>query len=289
MSVDLKLVKELRDRTSLGMNDCRKSLEEANGDIEAAIDLLKKWGDLKGKERANKLATEGKVAICANNSATQGIIYEVNCQTDFVANSDEFFNLIHSFSKLGGFATDKFEEKRKELVAKTGENIVLRRKEQYTVGRNSALCWYVHPGDKLAVLLEVNAPVLTRAAMDFGDEAAMQIAAMAPLVVHKDHIPADMLVRQRKIFEAQLAEEKKPAASWMKIIEGKFIKWRKDIVLLEQESIKDNKKTIEQMRQEAGNDVSIVRFTRYALGEGLEKKSEDLAAEVEKMVSGKNG
>lgn len=285
MAVDLKLVKELRDRTNIGMNDCRKALEESNGDIEVAIDLLKKWGELKGKEKANKIATEGKVGICANNSATQGIIFEVNCQTDFVANSPAFDILMQSFSKLGGFSTDLFEEKRKELVAQTGENIVLRRMEKFVVDRNSALCWYVHPGSKIAVMLEITSPALTRQILDFGDECAMQIAAMSPTVISKDDIPAEVLVRQRKIFEAQLQEENKPQAAWQKIIEGKFIKWRKDIVLLEQESIRDSKKTIEQMRQDSGKDVKIVRFVRFALGEGLEKKQEDLAAEVEKMVN----
>lgn len=288
MSVDLKLVKELRDRTSLGMNDCKKALTESNGDIEAAIDLLKKWGELKGKERATKLATEGKIGIYANNSASFAGIYEVNCQTDFVANSPAFENLLNYLgNKMNGFSLDEFEEKRKELVAKTGENIVLRRKEDFNVSRNSALRWYVHPGSKLGVLVEVSAPLLTRGAMEFADEVALQIAAMAPLVVSKDDLPADMLVRQRRIFESQLEEEKKPQIAWPKIIEGKFIKWRKDIVLLEQESIKDNKKTIEQLRQEAGKDVKIVRFVRYALGEGLEKKQEDLAAEVEKMIAPK--
>lgn len=285
MSVDLKLVKELRDRTNLGMNDCKKALEESNSNIEAAIDLLKKWGELKGKERASKVATEGKVGGFANNGASVVGIFEVNCQTDFVSNSPAFCELMDPFDKMNGFNEDKFEAKRKELSAQTGENIVLRRKEVWTTSHNSAIRWYHHPGDKLEVLVEVSAPIMTLAAMDFADECAMQVAAMAPLVVSKDDIPADMLVRQRRIFEAQLEEEKKPAASWQKIIEGKFIKWRKDIVLLEQESIKDSKKTIEQMRQEAGKDVQILRFVRYALGEGLERKQEDLANEVEKLIN----
>lgn len=286
MSVDLKLVKQLRDRTNLGMNDCKKALEKSNCDIEVAIDLLKKWGDLKGKERANKVATEGKVGIYANNGASVAGIFEVNCQTDFCSNSQEFFDLTHSFSKMDGFSMDNFEEKRKELAAKTGENIVLRRHEQFTPStRSSSIRWYVHPGDKLAVLVEVYAPLMTEAAINFADECAMQIAAMSPSVVSKDDIPGEMLVRQRRIFESQLEEEKKPAASWQKIIEGKFIKWRKDIVLLEQESIKDSKKTIEQMRVEAGKDVKILRFVRYALGEGMEQKKEDFAAEVEKMIA----
>src|SRR5271170_5173346 len=171
MSVDLKLVKELRDRTNLGMNDCKKALEESNGNIETAIDLLKKWGELKGKERATKLATEGKIGMYANNGASVVGIFEVNCQTDFVANSPPFDKLMDSFSKMNGFSDEEFELRRKELVAQTGENIVLRRKEHWTVSRNSAIRWYVHPGDKLAVIIEVSeTPTLTQTAIDFAEE-----------------------------------------------------------------------------------------------------------------------
>ena len=271
---------ELRERTCLSLKDCDKALKQA-GNIEDAILLLKQWGELKGKEKAHKIPTEGIIKIISNIKHNIVSIFEINTETDFLSRSKEFNELV---SLLNDF--DKFELRRKELVAQTGENIVLRRKEQWTPSRHSAIRWYVHPGDKLAVLIEVACEsALTESAVDFADECAMQIAAMAPTVVSKDDIPADVLVRQRRIFEAQLEEEKKPAASWQKIIEGKFIKWRKDIVLLEQESIKDSKKTIEQMRQEAGKDVQILRFARYSLGEGLEKKQEDLAVEVEKLMT----
>jgi elongation factor Ts len=286
--VDLKVVKELRDRTNLGMNDCKKALEQANGDIEAAIDLLKKWGELKGKEKANSVATEGLISIFGNNSATVMEIVEINCQTDFVAKSPEFFDLVHSFSKMDAFSEVNFEKKRHELIAKTGENIVLCRKDKFVVADGCQLRWYNHPGDRLAVLLEVYASQFNKEVLDFADDCAMQIAAMSPLVVSKEQIPADMLVRQRKIFESQLAEEKKPEKSWPKIIEGKFNKWRKEIVLLEQDSIKDPKQTIDMMRQEIDKHISgqvqITRFVRYALGEGQEKKQENLAEEVEKLI-----
>lgn len=288
MSVDLKTVKELRDRTNLGMNDCKKALTEANGDIEAAIDLLKKWGDLKGKEKASRIATEGRIGIYSNNSSSLVGIFEVNCQTDFVAKSDEFKNLMFSFSKMDSFSDITFEQARKELVAKTGENIVMRRKDIFTVGKNCILRWYMHPGDRLGVLLEVQSSNLSLDVVDFADECAMQVAAMSPAFVSKESIPADDLVRQRRIFEAQLKEEGKPEQAWQKIIEGKFLKWRKEVVLLEQESIKDSKKTIEDMRQELikkiGADVKITRFVRYSLGEGIEKKQEDLGEEVAKLI-----
>jgi elongation factor Ts len=290
--VDLKVVKELRDRTNLGMNDCKKALEQANGNIEAAIDLLKKWGELKGKEKANVVATEGRVALFANNAATVAGLIEVNCQTDFVAKSPEFFDLVNSFSKMDGFSETEFEKKRHNLIAKTGENIVLRRRDTFTVADGCKLHWYMHPGDRLAVLMEVygwpNTSHFGKEVLTFADDCAMQIAAMAPLVVTKDQIPGDMLIRQRKIFEAQLAEEKKPEQAWPKIIEGKFNKWRKEIVLLEQDSIKDPKQTIDMIRQgidkHIGGQVQITRFLRYALGEGQEKKQENLAEEVEKLI-----
>lgn len=290
MAVDAKLVKQLRDRTNLGMNDCKKALEESNGDMEAAIDLLKKWGELKGAEKASRVATEGRIGLFSNNSATSVSMIEVNCQTDFVANSSEFRSLLMSSSLASGklFAEDEFEQKRKELVAKTGENIVLRRQVLYNRNPNSHITWYLHPGDKLGVILEVCCSKITDDVLSFADDCAMQVAAMSPVFVKKDEIDANTLVRQRRIFEAQLREEKKPEAAWQKIIEGKFGKWRKDIVLLEQESIKDPKKSVDDLRQELvkklGVELSITRFVRYALGEGLEKKQDDLAEEVSKLI-----
>jgi elongation factor Ts len=290
--VDINLIKELRDRTSIGMSDCKKALEQSGGDIEAAIDLLKTWGELKGKEKSNKIATEGKIGIFGNNSGSVVGIFEVNCQTDFVANSCEFLDLMSSLDKMSGFSEETFEKKRQELVAKTGENIVLRRKEIYECARNSSIRWYQHQGNRLGVLLEVYADRLTDEVVDFADECAMQVAAMSPLVVSKDDIPGEMLVRQRSIFEAQLTEENKPKQAWQKIIEGKFAKWRKDVVLLEQESIKIQGQTIDQLRvdleKRMSTKININRFVRYELGQGLEKKQENLADEVAKLTGIKN-
>jgi elongation factor Ts len=295
-SVDIKLIKELRDRTSLSMGDCKKALEESGGDIEISIDLLKKWGVLKGKEKEHKIATEGMITTFANNSATTVGIVEVNCQTDFVSKSEDFKNLVGLLcNKMTGFSTEKFESAKIELIAKTGENIVLRRRDIFHSSPTefSYRTWYNHPGSKLAVILEATASNQeifgSQEFRDFTDDCAMQVAAMAPIVVGKDDIPVDMIERQRAIFEAQLTEEKKPSAAWPKIIEGKFGKWRKDIVLLEQESIKEAKKSIEQIREELskkfGGEIKINRFVRYALGEGIEKKQENLAEEVEKLIA----
>lgn len=307
MSVDLKLVKELRDRTGLGMNDCKRALQESDNNIEGAIDLLKTWGELKGKERANREATEGKIGMFSNKHASFVGMFEINCQTDFVANSKGFADVMYAFSKINTFAGDKAEVVRKDLmekrgenlafagdefsikladlVATTGENISLRRVVIYKPNsENSHITFYMHAGERLGTLIEISAPEMTENVVDFANECAMQIAAMSPLVVSKEELPEDVIARQKSIFEAQLTESGKPVASWGKIIEGKFSKWRKDVVLLEQESIKDSKKTIDQLRQEAGKDVKIVRFVRFALGEGMEKKKENLAEEVAKLT-----
>lgn len=307
-TVNVQLVKELRDRTSLSMGDCKKALEQSNSDIEVAIDLLKKWGELKGKEKAGRVATEGKVWMFSNNSRSTVGMFEVNCQTDFVAKSPEFYDLLSSFSKMNGFSDAEFEIKRKELIAKTGENIVLRRKVIYNCSGDSIIRWYNHQGDRLSAIIEVSSPAFATERVDFDvnsvenkrlnlcyneidnftNECAMQIAAMSPLVVSKDDIPADMIERQRAIFEAQLAEDKKPSAAWPKIIDGKFNKWRKDIVLLEQEYVKEAGKSIGQIKDELakklGTEITINRFTRYALGEGLVANKSDLADEVNKLI-----
>src|ERR1700722_20146061 len=304
-TVDVKLIKQLRDRTSLSMNDCKKALVESDGDIEVAIDLLKTWGDLKGKEKEARVATEGKVWTFSNHSATIVGIAEVNCQTDFVANSKEFHGLLSILAnKLASDNMEKFETLRKELVAKTGENIVLRRQEVWAdVPDNSFRVWYNHPGNRLATIVEFVASseevfrkfrnmtyeIQMAKETSFADDIAMQTAAMGPHVVSKNDLPKDTLERQQKIFEAQLAEEKKPAAAWPKIIEGKFGKWRKEVVLLEQESITTPKKSVGELLQEfstqLGGEIKISRFVRYALGEGLEKKIEDYAEEVNKLIN----
>lgn len=301
-TIDVKLIKQLRDRTALSMNDCKKALEQSSGDIETAIDLLKTWGELKGKEKEAKIATEGKVWTFSNNSATVVGIMEVNCQTDFVANSNEFHGLLHALADKTSLNPDgKFEALRKELVAKTGENIVLRRRTVWTdCPENSFRVWYNHPGNRLAVIVEfVASNRETFEAMhklhgffgtpnSFEDNVAMQIAAMAPLVVSKDDLSTDLTDRQQKIFEAQLVEAKKPQAAWPKIIEGKFAKWRTEVVLLEQESITTPKKTVgellQELNQQLGGEIRISRFVRYALGEGLEKNQEDYAEEVNKLI-----
>lgn len=307
MSNNLRELTELRERTSLPLKDCNKALTEA-GNVEDAILLLKMWGELKGKEKAHKIAVEGVVKTFCNPETGDKTLIELNSQTDFCARSKEFNTLVGMFGGTD-FSETKFESARHDLIAASGENIVLHRKDMYEhIDEDGTSVSYVsaydHPGNRLAVLVEVRATGtqdwvadgLTRPAncgsfkqfIEFADDIAMQIAAMAPVVVSKDNLSQEMLDKQKSIFEGQLKEENKPIAAWPKIIEGKFGKWRKDVCLLEQESIKTPKKSVEQMKQEVektiGCAIEIKRFVRYALGEGRETVKENLADEVSKLI-----
>jgi elongation factor Ts len=297
MASTIQQLTELRERTSLPLKDCDRALKTA-GNVEDAIVLLKTWGTLKGKEKSSRIATEGVVRTFSNNSGTIVGIFELNTETDFCSRSKEFNELADMLcDKMNEFDETKFESARHDLIAKSGENIVLRRKEVYTTkdaANSSAFTVdtyrtvYEHPGNRLGVIVEFVCENPTAMFVEFADEIAMQIAAMAPVVVGGDNLSTDMLAAQQAIFEGQLTEEKKPVAAWPKIIEGKFAKWRKDVCLLEQESIKEAKKSIGQVLAETekklGCKITISRFVRYALGEGQVVVKENLADEVGKMI-----
>ncbi len=296
--VSVKLVKELRDRTNLGLDSCRKALIASSGDIDLAIEYLQKAGELKAAAVSGRIATEGRV-ICSVESKRASIL-ELNCQTDFVAKGDQFNDIAHVIScglLLGG-KVESFEDIRKQLVAKTGENIVIRRHEVWEArNENSLLLSYVHAGDKIAVLMEIEAPTKeayqSQDFADFGINCAMQVAAMKPLSVSKDDINVSILAKQKEIFMAQMMDDEKlkskPQTALEKICEGKISKWFKDVTLLDQDSVvSEDKKSINSLREELskklGGDVKVHRFIRYELGEGLEKKQENLADEVAKLI-----
>lgn len=262
MLIDLSLVKQLRDKTSLSMNDCKKAIEQSNGNMDAAIDLLKQWGELKGKEKADKITTEGQITTFASENVI-GMV-EVLCQTDFLSRSPEFLDLVYSFP------SPTFEEKRVDLIAKSGENIVLSRKEIYDRSKTNIIRSYIHRGNKLGVLIEATSSDYTEEVINFVDDCALQVAAMSPVVLSKDDLSPETVIRQTKIFEAQLAEAKKPQQAWPKIIEGKLNKWHQDVCLLDQFSIKEQKRTVNDIKQELekkiGFEIKINKFTRYELG-----------------------
>jgi elongation factor Ts len=302
------MVKELRERTQAGMADCKNALVEAGGDMEKAVEVILKKGLVKAAARAGRIATEGEVRTYVASSARYGVIIEVNCQTDFVSRGDEFKGFVTKVTEVAAAAprgadlgaqkfpgTDRtVDAVRQELVAKTGENMVIRRWDRLDAkGTHALVHAYVHMGGKLAVLLSVEAPneatLNAGPFLQFVDNCAMQIAAMNPIVVHKDEIDPAHVAKQREIFSAQLKEEKKPEQAWPKIIEGKVAKWFTEVTLHGQDNVWDpGKGTIDKLRQElakeVGGEVKLHGFIRMALGEGIEKKSDDLATEVAKMM-----
>lgn len=340
------LIKELRERTSAGMSDCKNALVEAEGDLEKAVEVILKKGIVKAAARAGKVAAEGEVATWVSPDHKRGVIVEINCQTDFVARGDDFKTFVKNVLDVASKAkegddlgaatypgTDKTVDLiRQEMVGRIGENIVVRRWGSLTALDNGVVVAYVHMGGKLAVLTHVVAPSADhRTHSDFKvfvENTAMQIAAMSPLAVHKDQIQAAEIEKQREIYTGQMKEEQdeiksklaelegmtaeqrkeaadteaqfeaavkklksglKPENMWEKIIEGKVTKWFAEVTLLGQDAVWDpTAGTVEKVRAELGKklggDVKVDAFLRFGLGEGIERKQENLADEVAKTI-----
>jgi elongation factor Ts len=307
--VSMQQVKELRDRTQAGLNDCKAALVEAAGDMEKAVEVILKKGLAKSAKRAGAIATEGVVTALVAADGKSGALVEVNIQTDFAARNAEFLDFASKVAtaalaaksgadlgaeKLPG-GSSTIEEARQALVGKLGENIAVRRWERLSVDGSGKVHAYVHLGGKVGVILAArtaNQAAAGAASFEkFVDDSAMQIAAMAPQYVSSSEVPADAKQKQATIFEAQLVEEGKPEKARPKIVEGKLAKWMKEVCLLEQESVIESDKTVEQLRaalaKELGGEITLSRFARFQLGEGIEKPTApDFAAEVAKMAGG---
>ena len=303
--VNMQQVKELRERTQAGLNDCRSALIESSGDMDKAVNIILKKGLAKSAKRAGAVATEGEIAALVAANRKSGVLVEVNIQTDFAARNDDFRSFVKNVVNAAASApaeTDlanlpypggggTIDDVRLALVGKLGENVTLRRWSKMA-SESGLVHSYVHMGGKIGVLLALNVADLGKAAdaavVKFADDTAMQIAAMAPIYLRAPDIPEEDRAKQADIYAAQLAEEGKPEAARPKIIEGKIVKWAKEVCLLEQASVLEADKNIEQIRAELsnvlGSDVTVKGFVRYQLGEGIEKKkADDFATEVMKM------
>jgi elongation factor Ts len=301
----MKQVKELRDRTGAGLNDCRSALVEATGDMEAAVGIILKKGLAKSAKRAGAVATEGTVAARVSADGRSGVIAEVNIQTDFAARNPEFLAFVDDVIGLAQQSepgTDlgakpyprgngTLEDARQALVGKLGENITVRRWDRLTVDDGGLVHAYVHMGGKIGVILalETANSAAGAALTKFAEETAMQIAAMSPMFVDASRVPPAEKNKQREIFEGQLAEEGKPPAARPKIVEGKIAKWLKEVCLIDQPSVLDGEKTVEQVRaateKEIGAKLVIKGFVRYERGEGLATpQGPDFAEEARRMA-----
>ncbi len=309
-AVTPQAIKELRERTQAGMSDCKGALVEAEGDMEKAVEIILKKGLAKSAKRASAVATEGEIRAVVHEGGLAATMVEVNIQTDFAARSEGFQTFVtdvmavavkadaNSDLKQAPLAGKTVGEVASELTGKIGEKIDVRRWERVAVsaGKKGLTTSYVHLGGKIGVLvlLETESEAAAKHAevVKFADDTAMQIAAMSPLVLKRDEVSADLVAKQKEIFEAQLRDDPKPKpeAAWPKIIEGKLTKWYSEIALLEQESVVVPGKTIEALREAAskaaGAPVILAKYVRFERGEGLTKKEDNFAEEVAKMAGG---
>jgi elongation factor Ts len=292
MAITAALVKELRERTGAGMMECKKALVEAGGDIEAAIEAMRKGGQAKAAKKSGRTAAEGVVMIEIAPDGKRGVLVEINCETDFVAKDANFLGFAQAVAAtaLAGDSADAealsatalrddpattVDQAREVLIAKIGENIQVRRLVRFdeVEGR---LYSYRH-GVRIGVVVE----------MSGGDEAlgrdiAMHIAASNPLCVGADEVPSETLAKEREIFKAQALDSGKPEAIVDKIIEGRVRKYLEEVTLLGQAFVKDPETSVEKLLKQAGATVN--RFARVEVGEGIEKKTANFAEEVMAQV-----
>lgn len=306
MAVNMMQVKELRERTQAGLNDCRSALVESEGDLDKAVEIILKKGLAKSVKRAGSVAAEGIVSTRVAADGKSAVIVEVNIQTDFAARNADFMAFVDKVVDAAVDAKDgadlltlpfqggtgTIEDNRAALVGRLGENITVRRWGRVSV-KTGRVTSYVHMGGKIAVLLgaEADSDATGEKIEGFLQDAAMQIAAMAPPFLTAEEIPADARKAQAEIFAGQLEEEGQiPAERRPQVIEGKLSKWAKEVCLLQQPSVIEPKKTVDELRAEAvkaaGGEATLVPFIRYERGEGIQlAEAPDFAAEVAAMAA----
>ena len=284
-------VKNLREKTGAGMLDCKKALDETKGNIEEAINWLREKGISKAAKKAERIAAEGLSEAVSND--TNAVIVEVNCETDFVARNEEFKTLINTIAntllnndvntmeeanKLV-VGNETIEEKVVAFTAKIGEKISFRRFEKLTKTESQEFGIYSHMGGKITsvVVLEGKNPEVAK-------DIAMHVAAMNPSYLTSNDIPEDVLNKEREIIKEQSMNEGKPAEIAEKMVEGRIRKFFKEVCLVEQEFIKDSSLSVGNYAK--NNNCSIVKMVRYEVGEGIEKRNDDFAAEVMNQING---
>jgi elongation factor Ts len=285
--ITASMVKELRELTGLGMMECKKALEEAGGDMKKAEELLRIKSGAKASKAAARVASEGAVGTYLSADAKLGALVEVNCETDFVAKNPDFTAFAKALAELVAtldpadvaalsalkIGDKTVEEARQALVQKIGENITVRRFERMRTA--ARLAQYVH-GVKIGVLVEIDGQEAT------GKDVAMHIAFAKPRYLSKDQVPAEAIAGERTIIEARARESGKPAEIVAKMVEGGINKYLAEVTLLGQPFVKDDKQTVEKML--AASQAKLISYRFLVVGEGIEKKQSDFAAEVAAMT-----
>lgn len=284
------LVKELRERTGAGMMDCKKALTAVEGDMDKAIDFLREKGLAAAAKKAGRIAAEGTVASYVSEDAKVGVIVEINCETDFVAKNDDFKALVSSVaahiaatnpadlqallaSEIGGQTVEAMVT---ACIAKIGEKISVRRFVRYEAA-DGLVAAYIHGGGKIGVLVKMNG-----GSAELGKDIAMHIAAANPSYLNRDQVPAAELEHEKAVLSEQAKNEGKPEKIIEKMVIGRINKYYKEVCLVDQEFVKDPDYTIAKLLKE--NNASVAEFARFQLGEGIEKKHEDFAAEVMSQI-----
>ncbi len=287
MAITAAMVKELRERTGLGMMDCKKALQEADGDMELAIEELRKRSALKAAKKAGRTAADGLLGVKVAADGSRGALIEVNIETDFAAKNEKFVafvdEVLEQVFETG--TTDVAEllkgplgDKRETLVQEIGENINVRRAVSY-VADGGFVTSYLHSDKRKAALVE-----LSKANQELGRDIAMHVTAISPMVVTAADVPADVLAKEREIYTSQAAESGKPADIVEKMVEGRVRKFLAEVSLVDQPFVKDGNTKVGKLLADDGN--GCLRFTRFEVGEGIEVEESDFAAEVAAQVSG---
>ncbi|MDH3221873.1 MAG: translation elongation factor Ts [Gammaproteobacteria bacterium] len=289
MAITASLVKELRERTGAGMMECKKALVEADGDIEAAAELMRKSGAAKADKKAGRVAADGAIKVAIGDDGKSAVILEINSETDFVAKDDNFQAFADavlatvaqhrpaSAEQLASMTMadgQTVEEARQALIAKVGENIQVRRFE--IAETQDSLASYLH-GARIGVVVDSTADA------ELARDIAMHIAAANPQFVDQQSVPAEFIEKEKGILVAQAESSGKPAAIIEKMIQGRLDKFLAEITLTGQPFVKDPERTVGKLLADAGAKVNA--FTRYEVGEGIEKKVEDFAAEVASQLN----
>ncbi len=284
-NISASQVKELREKTGLGLMDCKKALEEANGDLDLAVEELRKTSGLKASKKSSRSAADGLIGIKSFDG--KSFMVEINCETDFVARDDSFNLFMQEVLEIVSTNGDKsleellksgIEEKREKLVQKLGENIVVRRVTA-SVDNSDSAGVYLHSNNKIGTIIS-----LKGGTEEVAKDIAMHAAATDPMAISPSDIPEDVIEKEREIYKAQSEESGKPADIVEKMIEGKVRKFLSEVSLTEQDFVKDPGLKINDILKD--NDASIIGFTRFEVGEGIEVEKVDFASEVMSQIEG---
>ena len=282
-NISASQVKELREKTGLGLMDCKRALEESDGDLDLAVEELRKTSGIKANKKSNRSAADGLIGIKSNQG--KSFMVEINCETDFVARDDSFNAFMHEVLGIVSSSGDKslevlleegIEDKREKLVQKLGENIVVRRITSSQDNADSS-GFYLHSNNKIGSIVS-----LKGGTEEIAKDIAMHVAATDPMAISPDEIPQEVLDKEREIYKAQSQESGKPEDIVEKMIEGKIKKFLSEESLTEQDFIKDPGIKIKDILKES--NASIIEFTRFEVGEGIEVEKVDFASEVMSQI-----